>query len=145
MELNGSRRVASLCARTSWRKTRVPVLALEALLILMFSAGATSSGEPCPKHCSCSQRQVWCNSQGFNAVPANLPRNTKKLYLFDNNITVIPPGSLSRLKVSCDIEFCEWTQFEAVLLPQQHTVRALFSESQRMFNFPSCTNFDYDS
>nr|XP_018673264.1 vasorin-like [Ciona intestinalis] len=67
-------------------------------LVMLLVAKMTSSTMTCPRLCSCHSREVWCENQGLTEIPVGIPVDTRKLYLFDNNITTIPEGSLSRLK-----------------------------------------------
>ncbi|XP_076805622.1 vasorin-like [Clavelina lepadiformis] len=52
----------------------------------------------CPSACDCHNKEVWCESRGLTSVPVDIPADTRMLFLFDNKITTIPDGSLSRLK-----------------------------------------------
>uniref|UniRef100_H2XVS5 LRRNT domain-containing protein n=1 Tax=Ciona intestinalis TaxID=7719 RepID=H2XVS5_CIOIN len=72
---------------------------IETCCFLCSTAKMTSSTMTCPRLCSCHSREVWCENQGLTEIPVGIPVDTRKLYLFDNNITTIPEGSLSRLKL----------------------------------------------
>ncbi|NXY87504.1 GPIX protein, partial [Alcedo cyanopectus] len=62
----------------------------------------TAQPEACPPSCSCrslGEREgllVDCSSQKLTEVPA-LPTNTKRLYLQNNSLTSVPPGTLDSL------------------------------------------------
>ncbi|NXI54870.1 GPIX protein, partial [Chloroceryle aenea] len=62
----------------------------------------TAQSEACPPSCNCRflrEREglhVDCSSQKLTQVPV-LPANTKRLYLQNNSLTSVPPGTLDSL------------------------------------------------
>uniref|UniRef100_H2ZK38 LRRNT domain-containing protein n=1 Tax=Ciona savignyi TaxID=51511 RepID=H2ZK38_CIOSA len=72
--------------------------AIYPVLVILSVLRSGTSLVTCPALCTCNSREVWCENKGLTAIPIGIPVDTRKLYLFDNNITTIPEGSLSRLK-----------------------------------------------
>ncbi|NWX85259.1 GPIX protein, partial [Nothoprocta ornata] len=68
-------------------------------LLLLFH---TTQTEVCPPACLCKSLgkmkglEIDCSSRKLKEVPA-LPVNTKKLYLQNNSLTTVPPGTLDGL------------------------------------------------
>ncbi|XP_009909164.2 platelet glycoprotein IX [Dryobates pubescens] len=73
------------------------------LLLAVALSGA------CPPSCSCKTLgdrkglQVDCGSRGLREVPA-LPVDTRRLYLQNNSLTTVPPGSLDSLSSLEELE-----------------------------------------
>ncbi|NXH21011.1 GPIX protein, partial [Bucco capensis] len=68
-------------------------------LLSLFHMAQT---EACPPSCDCKSLQdrkglhIDCSSRGLQEVPA-LPPNTKSLYLHNNSLSWLPPGTLDSL------------------------------------------------
>jgi slit protein 2 len=60
------------------------------LLLTVFLAKTTISGQSCPKECVCSSLNlVICTGQSLTNVPTGLPRETVRLDLQENRIATI--------------------------------------------------------
>ena len=60
----------------------------------------------CCSVCDCRSHEVWCEYRGLKEVPADIPISTTRLYLFNNNISMIPAGIFANLKVSLFFVAC---------------------------------------
>ncbi|XP_037088606.1 LOW QUALITY PROTEIN: protein slit-like [Pollicipes pollicipes] len=63
-------------------------------LALVLAAPALA----CPKDCQCTSSIVDCSHRGLTRVPFNIPRNTHKVELQDNNLTVIRQADFRDLR-----------------------------------------------
>ncbi|XP_076806262.1 vasorin-like [Clavelina lepadiformis] len=73
-------------------------LLCQTVLFLLVVASGVPAIVTCPSACDCHNKEVWCEGRGLTSVPVDIPADTRMLFLFDNKITTIPDGSLSRLK-----------------------------------------------
>uniref|UniRef100_A0A8C2AC26 Slit homolog 1b (Drosophila) n=1 Tax=Cyprinus carpio TaxID=7962 RepID=A0A8C2AC26_CYPCA len=59
------------------------------LLSVLLLAGQSGA---CPPHCSCTGTTVDCHGLVFKNMPRNIPKNTERLHLMDNQIVTIDRG-----------------------------------------------------
>ncbi|XP_029789047.1 leucine-rich repeat-containing protein 52 isoform X1 [Suricata suricatta] len=65
---------------------------------LLFSFGmGLVSGSKCPNNCQCQAQEVICTGIQLTEYPPDIPLNTRRLYLNDNNITFLPAMTLGLL------------------------------------------------
>lgn len=65
---------------------------------LLFSFGmGLVSGSKCPSQCQCLVQEVTCTGMRLTEYPPDIPLNTRRLYLNDNAITVLPAMELGLL------------------------------------------------
>ncbi|ELK34675.1 PREDICTED: vasorin [Myotis davidii] len=77
-------------------RSSVPVLLPLPLLLLLLAPGPGVQG--CPSGCQCNQPQtVFCTARQGTTVPRDVPSNTAGLYVFDNGITTLEPGTFASL------------------------------------------------
>uniref|UniRef100_A0AAV2LPY3 LRRNT domain-containing protein n=1 Tax=Knipowitschia caucasica TaxID=637954 RepID=A0AAV2LPY3_KNICA len=71
---------------------------LVACVLLLVAADSGARAQPCPAPCSCTGTTVDCHGQGLRSVPRNIPRNTERLDLNNNNLTKITKADLAGLR-----------------------------------------------
>nr|KAF6397265.1 leucine rich repeat containing 52 [Rousettus aegyptiacus] len=65
---------------------------------LLFSFGmGLVSGSKCPSQCQCLVQEVTCTGMRLTEYPPDIPLNTRRLYLNDNAIMVLPAMELGLL------------------------------------------------
>uniref|UniRef100_A0A8C6T266 Slit homolog 2 (Drosophila) n=1 Tax=Neogobius melanostomus TaxID=47308 RepID=A0A8C6T266_9GOBI len=69
-----------------------------ACVLLLLVADSGVSAQPCPAPCSCTGTTVDCHGQGLRSVPRNIPRNTERLDLNNNNLTKITKADFAGLR-----------------------------------------------
>ncbi|XP_072277113.1 platelet glycoprotein IX [Pyxicephalus adspersus] len=79
------------------------------LLLLLLIRHSESSIDLCPASCSCSMIEthgliVNCSSRHLSAVP-DLPVTTVRLYLQNNQLTTVAPGTLDHLVSLQEVDF----------------------------------------
>nr|XP_039248109.1 vasorin-like [Styela clava] len=76
------------------------IITLTVTLLLCLPTTVNSlKGKTCPSQCSCTVESiVFCNNKGLTSTPLGFTSAVEKLYLFNNNITTIPPRSLQPFK-----------------------------------------------
>ncbi|KAK7929454.1 hypothetical protein WMY93_005849 [Mugilogobius chulae] len=66
--------------------------------VLLVLADSGVRAQPCPAPCSCTGTTVDCHGQGLRSVPRNIPRNTERLDLNNNNLTKITKADFAGLR-----------------------------------------------
>lgn len=103
LRVRGTVRPASPPARR-WQEGRAPWLPAMSLASgpgpgwLLFSLGmGLVSGSKCPSKCQCLVQEVTCTGMQLTEYPPDIPLNTRRLYLDDNDITFLPAMDLGLL------------------------------------------------
>ncbi|XP_069859684.1 vasorin-like [Dipodomys merriami] len=83
------------------------------LLFLLLALEPKVQG--CPSGCQCNQPQtVFCTARQGSTVPRDVPPDTVGLYIFENGITTLDPGSFASLP---DLQLLDLSQNQIASLP----------------------------
>nr|XP_023991996.1 LOW QUALITY PROTEIN: slit homolog 2 protein-like [Salvelinus alpinus] len=66
--------------------------------VLVLCALVTGYVSACPALCTCSGTTVDCHGLGIKTMPRNIPRNTERLQLMENQIGAIERGAFDDMK-----------------------------------------------
>ncbi|ESO93025.1 hypothetical protein LOTGIDRAFT_162049 [Lottia gigantea] len=67
-------------------------------IFLCFLCVELVSGIPCPRSCRCHHKSIDCSFRNLFHVPKDLPKDTEKLDLQGNNITIIRRSDFQGMK-----------------------------------------------
>ena len=70
------------------------------ILMMLASLHDGADAISCCSVCECRSHEVWCEYRHLKTVPDEIPTNTPRLYLFNTDISTIPNGAFTNLKVS---------------------------------------------